>query len=70
VNTGNKTYSLLNRNVSQSQYKESTDGTLYIVKTTSEDAGLYKCIVINDNGIDYRIISLEIRGITLLMQFD
>jgi len=67
---GNDSYIILNRNESQSQYKESTDGTLYILKTTSEDAGDYKCIVSNDNGADYRIISLNIRGIKLLLQFE
>jgi hypothetical protein len=69
-NTENESVIILNRNEPQSQYKESTDGTLYILKTTSEDAGDYKCIVENDNGIDYRIISLNIRGITLLLQFE
>ena len=63
IDTGN--YTILNTSKSQSLYKESTDGRLYIIKTTPENEGSYKCIVTNENGIDYLIIGLKIRGIKL-----
>ena len=62
-NIDNGEYRILNTNNSQDQYKESTDGRLYIIKTTPEDEGIYKCIVSNENGVDYLVIGLKIRGI-------
>ena len=39
-----------------------TQGYLFIKSTKQEDAGRYKCIVKNDNGIDHMVVSLTIRG--------
>ena len=48
-----------------SVYKNSTDNVLFIKHTKPEDAGMYKCMVHNLNGIDYQIVSLKIRGLIL-----
>ena len=48
-----------------SVYKNTTDNVLFIKHTTPKDAGMYKCMVDNLNGIDYRIVSLKIRGLIL-----
>lgn len=55
-------YQTLVRNGTDPKFKNTTEGNLYIIRTTADYEGTYRCSVKNDNGVDYELIVLKIRN--------
>jgi hypothetical protein len=61
IDLDNELFVIINTTHNQ-KYKPLSNGKFYIKNTVADDQGGYKCIVSNNNGIDFFTFKLTIRG--------